>query len=167
MPEWLQNFFSLTREISSKVALPVCVTCLVVIFAPAYLPDVTGLKEFKQATSPWIGGILVISASALVTNFLWKISEIIKPVLQEKILIHRSKSGLNNITEEEKLILRKYIFDGEAYVSMPVSNGTINLLERKMVVSRASELSSHYTNFHYILQPWAREYLEKNLNLIE
>ncbi|MER9506018.1 super-infection exclusion protein B [Mesorhizobium sp. M0579] len=166
MPEWLTNLFSLTREISSKVALPIFATLALVLFLPDVPARALGILQFREAYRIWIGVLFLLSAAALISNLLWVIGRFIKPWVTQWLYIREHRKSLQVLTEDEKIILRSFIVDGAASVSANMNSGPINLLVNKDVVVRASDLSLRYTVFSYLLQPWAREYLENNRNLL-
>lgn len=167
MPEWLSNLFSLSKEISSKVALPIFIATCMLLFLPTTYSVTLGLDQFRDAYRIWIGVILLVSAAALITNALWALGRFIKPWVWAHAFVFTNKSSLYSLTNEEKAILRRFILDGEASVGAAVSSGPINLLERKNVVVRASNLAAFHTTFMYIMQPWARTYLSKRKHLLD
>jgi hypothetical protein len=166
MPEWLTNLFSLSREISSKIALPICVTLGLVLFLPSNSAQTRGIDQFRDSYRIWVGVLFLLSAAALISNLLWVVGRFIKPWVKEWLYIRINRSSLHNLTEDEKVILRRFIVDGNSTVAEDINSGPINLLENKKIVLRASTISLRLTTFSYLLQPWAREYLAKNRDLL-
>lgn len=167
MPGWLTDVFSLTRSISSKAALPVFLALGLVLYLPAPHAEPLGIIEFRQAYRIWIGALFILSATALASNFIWAIGGILKPWLRDLLFIWWNRPVLRRLTEDEKAILRVFIIEGKSTVTAEVTSGPINMLVAKNIVYRASTLSVRYTIFAYVLQPWAREYLEKKPHLLD
>ncbi len=68
--------------------------------------------------------------------------------------------------EEKQYIMAFYDSDSKQFgtsTTFDISNAIVNLLERKQIIGRGSNLSVGYTNFSYFLQPWAQEYLNEQL----
>lgn len=162
----MTNLFSLTREISSKVALPIFVTLSLVLYLPDNYAGTLGIDQFRNTFRIWIGVLWLLSAAALLSNMLWALGRLIKPRLLEWRYIRAKRASLKGMTESEKAILRQFINDGRASIVANMNDGDINLLEHKKIIIRSADVSIRHTQFPYVLQPWAREYLEKNRELL-
>ncbi|MBD9445735.1 MULTISPECIES: super-infection exclusion protein B [unclassified Rhizobium] len=167
MPDWLTNIFSLTHQISSRVALPILITTALILFLPDPYAGALGIDQFRNTYRIWIGVFLLLSAAALLTNFAWAIWDLVKRPIWDWYFIQANKGLLRQLTADEKIVLRRFIHDGEASVSAQLSNGTVSLLEHKRILSRASSISAPFGAFPYIMQPWAREYLTKYQYLLD
>ncbi|KXF78540.1 hypothetical protein ATN84_01740 [Paramesorhizobium deserti] len=166
MPEWLTKLFSLSQEISSKVALPMFLATTAILFLPDEYASRIGIDELRGQYRLYIGLILVIGGTALASNLLWAIGGFIKPYLKERVWLYHRRKVLLDLTNDEKAILRCFIFDGRSEVHADISNGTINLLEGKKIVTRASSVSSLNMKWAYLIHPWARTYLKKHPELL-
>ncbi|MBY5849698.1 hypothetical protein HFN51_03875 [Rhizobium leguminosarum] len=167
MPEWLTNIFSLTREVSSKVAMPILVTTGLILFLPDEIAGTLGIDVLRHTLRTWIGFFFIFSAAALAVNLAWMIAGVLKPPVRDFIFIHLNKSVLRTLLEEEKAVLRPFIRDGAASIHGNINNGTINLLEHKRLIARSSTISIRFTIFPFILQPWVRDYLTKHPELLD
>jgi len=156
-----------SREISSKIAVPIFVFSALTLFASDYHAKVLGIEGFRGEYKLWIGVAFVISLSALVTNAIWSVVIFLKPWAKDWIFVQTHKKSLHSLTADEKDILRRFIIDGESTVYEDVNSGPINLLVNKNIAHRASTLSLRMARFAYILHPWARDYLEKNRRLLD
>ncbi len=166
MPEWLAGAFSLTREISSKIALPVFVVSAVILIFPERYDAAIGVDVLRKEYKTFIGFFFLFSFAVLASNLVWWCATALKPMLRDQVFILFNKGALKRLTEAEKAVLRRFIQDGESTISASVNNGTINLLEYKGVIIRSSNIAIHYTTFPWILQPWARAYLTKHQSLL-
>ena len=79
----------------------------------------------------------------------------------------RRESLIKTISLEEKqYIMSFYDFETKQFgtsTTFDISNAIVNLLEHKQIIGRGSNLSVGFTSFSYFLQPWAQEYLNKQL----
>lgn len=166
MPVWLSNLFSLTKEISSKVALPIFIATFVLLFLPDAYSQKIGLDQFRDAYRIWVGVLLLLTGAALITNAIWAIAGFLRPKINTWLFVREKRKTLRSLTADEKAILRRFIIDGEASVHANLNSGPINLLEHKQIVTRAADVSVRLTIFSYIMQPWAREYLERKRDLL-
>jgi hypothetical protein len=102
----------------------------------------------------------------LASSIILSLKDTFKPMARDWLFVAFNQKVLRNLTNAEKEALRPYIIEGEVAVSFRLGEGVVNLLERKKVWSRAANTSVYYDKFHYIMQPWAREYLTKNKDLL-
>lgn len=167
MPEWLTNAFSLTREISSKIALPIFMTSAIILFAPTSYANMLGIEEIRSAYRILLGFFFLLSLAALATNGVWWIAAALKPMVRDEVFIFLNRKVLKNLTDAEKDILRCFIIEGRSTVSAEISDGTMNLLEQKRLVLRSSNVAIRFKTFPWILQPWARDYLRKHPELLD
>lgn len=167
MPDWLTSAFSFTREISSKVALPIVITTAIIFFLPDHYAGIIGVDEIRDKYRVLIGFSFILSLAALLTNGIWWVASAVSPMVKDKMFVFLNKSVLKGLTDGEKSILRRFIREGAATVSAEISDGTMGLLERKRVVARASNVAIRFTTFSWILHPWAREYLTKHPDLLD
>lgn len=165
MPEWITNMFS--HVVGTKTALPLCIASALILFLPDHVSQRLGMENIRAEYALPLGLLFVLSASMLASNAIMSQWSILKPSVRDWIFIRRNRNVLKNLTEAEKEALRPYILEGHAQQEFRLGEGVVNLLEKKMVLYRASQLSVRHDLFQYIMQPWAREYLEKNKHLLD
>lgn len=81
-------------------------------------------------------------------------------------LNNRIKNFENLTNEEKKYLMCFYDFETNTFKTsyqFDITEGTVALLENKMIIMRASSLSCFNTKFSFILQPWAFKIMEKKL----
>ena len=79
---------------------------------------------------------------------------------------HRSELIKKLSPEEKKYVMAFYNKDTKQFgtsSTFNITNAVVNLLEHKQIISRGSNFSVGLTRFSYFLQPWAQEYLNKQL----
>jgi hypothetical protein len=160
MPDWLTGIFS--RAVGPQTSLPLFLASGFILFAPDIISRDLGMAEIRKEYALYFGVLLISSACMLISSGILSLRDLLLPMARDWIFVAFNKSVLRNLTDAEKEALRPYIIEGEVEVSFRLGQGVVNLLERKKVLSRAANIAVHYDKFHYIMQPWAREYLAKN-----
>lgn len=113
-----------------------------------------------------IGVIFLLSLSFWLMYFSGFLKRKYEASQKEKNIKKDRKKTLENLTNDEKLVIREYIFDGRTSVSGSIGDGIFGGLEAKDIIFRASQVgkfNGYNFAFDYNLQPWAKELLEKNL----
>jgi hypothetical protein len=165
MPDWLTGIF--TREVSIKTALPLFIASFILLFTPANILEMMGMTEIRSNYASTIGIALLFSGSLLLSQGILALHLFARPKVEDHFKLKKLQKNLIDLTNDEKVVLVRFITDGEAKVSMRVNDGVAALLEKKYIISRASSLATRFENFDYIMQPWARSYLQKNNHLIK
>ncbi len=73
---------------------------------------------------------------------------------------------LQNLSIQEKQILCGYILNGTKTQYFMLEDGVVQGLEHSHIIYRSSGMGSLLHGFSYNIQPWAHEYLVKNVHLI-
>ena len=128
------------------------------------------LAEFKKFISRLeLGLTLIASASLLVTHALFAAAPFISNRWRTWRLHRDAHNTLSELTNAEKVFLRKFIVDGENTQYASIYDGVANGLVGKGLVYRASEVSvpGSLMKFPFNLQPYARKILSNNRHLID
>ena len=163
-PDWMTKFFE--RAISVTTATPIFLATLFITIIPDSWAIRIGMDIVRREYALWVGFGLLISGATLLASTLGFVAKQLQPLIRDQLFIYSNRHLLHQLLEEEKAILRQFIADGCTGVYYPLYNPTIGLLENKRVVSRTSNVSAPGGAFPFVLQPWAREYLEKHPELL-
>ncbi len=167
MPEWLSSVFAIAKEQGTKAALAILLVTGLILFLPLQYLEKLGVAEASSDHRLWIGLCFLTSLAIVTVNFCAFTATYVGPMIRDQVFIFLHRSVLRKLTPAEKMVLRPFILDQQASVTGNVNDGVMELLQQKNVISRASSLSLRGTLFSWILQPWAREYLEKNPQLLD
>ena len=85
---------------------------------------------------------------------------------QRKVL-RAQKDCLYKLTPEEKGYLVPFIFGLQNTINVGMDDGVMAGLRFKGITYLAASVGDMLHGFAFNLQPWAREYLENNKNLLE
>ncbi len=162
MFEYLKFLISQTP----KVLLGISIFCAVAILMPDQLLHRIGFLPYTGSIRQYLLIALLLSSSLLLSHFIFSLFPVLKGRFNGKVIIHRGKKRLKQLTQAEKEILRGYIQNDTMTQTFDCTNGAVLALEYEHIIYRASALSQEFTDFPYNIQPWARKYLRRNQNLI-
>lgn len=145
----------------------VFIAAIVLTFIPQEMAQTMKIEDFRNTYQSYISICIIIAgAYYLFSITCWSINKIKKKIHSpEKIAIDYMKRYMT--VDEMALLIEKYydaknnIFRSTATIEL--SDGRKAALESKFILYRASNISSFFTEFPYNLQPFALEFLNKNL----
>lgn len=145
-------------------------------FGLLFLPEVAlqslALTAFRDSNRPYIGGALLVSISLLVGQLLISSAASLREIFK-KLAAHREQIEaarkrteiLHKLTPDEKAYLAPYILDEKNTQYFGIQDGIAGGLQAKEIIYRAS--FAGISGFAFNIQPWARDYLTANLQLLE
>ncbi|CUN86908.1 super-infection exclusion protein B [Clostridium disporicum] len=142
-------------------------TTLLITILPKNIIELMYLGEFKEKYQVYISLGLIIASAYYILSIIVFISEMMvsKLINSKKIAIKYMKNQIS--PDEMQLIIKTFyddtnkIFKSSGYISY--SDGRKAALENKKIIYLASTISRSGSSFAYNLQPYAREFLNKNL----
>lgn len=115
----------------------------------------------------YVSIIFILAMSLLLAHAIFSTLTKLRKTVNDYSARKFRQKRLRELTEEEKKILSPYIFKGTRTQTLDYTNGTVNELERYLIIYRTSILSQGGVYFSYNIQPWAWEYLNKHSKLLE
>lgn len=137
------------------------------IFGESSIINKLALASFVENFRLWIGIVF------LVTTGFWLVDIVLLIVNKVKIRYSNFTNNrlrqdrLKKLTDEEKTILRKYIYNEVRTQKLDYVNGIVKELERYQIIYQSSNISHGWTIFSYNIQPWAWDYLNKHKELLK
>ncbi|MGE9007247.1 super-infection exclusion protein B [Leptospira interrogans] len=168
--EFLAPVLTAIKDAGPRIYATVFVVSLCLVALPVNWIEAIGLTEFRASYRAFLALALITSFALLVVHFLFSLSKPIRKVYRNWRLDRNTKLVLSDLTKDEKILLRRYINDGENSCYQSIYDGVANGLEAKNIVYRASQLSVPGTpgqKFPYNLQPYARKILNKSPSLLD
>lgn len=159
-PTMLSMIFNKIADV--KTSLFLAIASGLALFVPDGWAHTFGIAEPRTEYALFFGLAFLLSAGYLISSILIGSWESMVRKYKEIQYFKAGRKQLTNMTEDERAVLRHFMHKGKSKVGYPVGDGTICLLEMKGVVLRASVASTRGVVFDYVLQPWAREELEKH-----
>ena len=139
----------------------------------SFLPESTiislGLSSIKSSYGEYFGLSFIFSTASLlvaaITGF-WSI--FLDQFLKEKVRLYFYKKEANNLTDEEKEILKIFIDGRTRSANLSLKNGSVLGLENRMFIVRVGQLGTDVISwtFPFNIQPWAWKYFNENPSLL-
>ena len=160
--EFLTKIWDAIERASYQILIPASFTLAVLLFIPTEYANILGINKFSNDYKVFIGPAFLGFISLLIVKIL---SDIFKKISQRVILKRYNKERirvLSNLTPEEKGYLLPFIEQEQTAIYVGIDDGIISSLRLKKIVTLGSETGSLLDGFAFILQPWAREHLNKH-----
>ncbi len=162
-------------KLSPKYFLGIAIASGVLVFSPSNLIEKIGLENLVKNYRMWIGGVFLISLTlTIIETLIWILNKITKSMRKRNTLNIRMQR-LHNLSADEREILRYYFYYNTRSQILNCLDGTVRELEFYRIIYRAGNiapvmLNSNFDNIEspmpYNIQPWAWDYLNQNLNLL-
>lgn len=120
------------------------------------------VTDYKQ----YIGIAFFVSGLVSVSNIITFIYKKITSKIWSKKARRIQENRLHSLNPMEKNILLHYFIHGTNTQALPINDGTVRELEGYEIIQRTSQLSQMGVNFPYNLNPWVRDYITKNPELL-
>lgn len=154
-------------KLGVKQYLLVFIVTSIVLFSPKTFTDLVGLTEFVSTYRQFIGVAFLFSGAATLLSVVGKVYKSIKALVDSKKAMKIREERLHKLNHREKELLLYYFINDTNTQSLEYNDGTVRELESYRIITRTSRLSQHGFYFPYNLNPWAREYLTKNPELLK
>ncbi|WP_281212778.1 super-infection exclusion protein B [Shewanella insulae] len=174
MIEAFSGLLSSIKQTSPVIFTGLAIASGIVLFGSGELIATIGLNEFRDANKPYIGGCFVLSLSIVFAQTITGAFGVAKALIAKwqksrssKKAMESRKADLVNLTPDEKAYLAPYVLGQETTQYFLMEDGIKGSLEAKGILYRASNMGDMVTGWAYNIQPWAREHLQNNPNLLE
>lgn len=129
--------------------------------------EVLGTDAFLTNYRTWIGLVFLGSVTIVSLHALSGLWRSVARVLKRRELRSDGEKRLQNLTPEEKEILRYYIEYNTRTQNLNIQDGIVQGLEHEVIIYRSSNMGSMVDGFAYNIQPWAWEHLRKHPELLD
>ncbi|MCY9588641.1 hypothetical protein PC41400_07965 [Paenibacillus chitinolyticus] len=144
---------------------PIVLASAAMLFLPVDILKQLGIDPFTVKYKTWIGLTFIISFCFLITHLIYKFTTFVTGKNGDRKLHKFRIKYLHGLTEEEKVILRYYLFHNTRSQKLDLFNGVVSGLIHTQVIYQASSVGDYY-GFACNIQPWAWKYLKKNTHLL-
>ena len=164
--EIVTGLFALLKDVSPKIAAISAIVSGILLFSPSEFISRVGLDEMLKSYHSHFGIAFLISIAVIAVECLFWIAKRIKARIREGEVKRNLQGMLAELTPSEKEYLAPYIFNQVNTQFFGVSDGIAQGLQAKGVLYRSSNIGNIFDGFPYNLQPWARQFLYENPELI-
>ena len=163
MIEKLTGLADYFRKIPAAFLVAIVCVLGLILFLPLETAKVLAIDRFRDTYRVFLGPAFLLTVSFLVARMFMFIMQ----WYSEKRLLKLRQKALYKLTPEEKGYLIPYIEGQLNTVYVGIEDGIMNGLVAKGITYRAANMGDMLNGFAFNLQPWAREYLEKNPHLLD
>jgi Super-infection exclusion protein B len=153
-------------KLSPKYLLPIVIVAGFLLFAKPEILDIFGLGKLSATYKPYIGGIFLLSAALVLSNWLVSLyAWYAKRRVWSKRIKH-AKRTLHNLTDAEREILRGYVGGNTRTQYLQLEDGVASGLELEYIIFRSSNVGNLDDGWAFNIQPWAWKYLNERPELL-
>jgi hypothetical protein len=151
------------RKIPAAFLVAIVSVLGLILFLPDEYAKTVAVDGFRNEYRVFLGPAFLLTLSfcaARIFNFFML-------GYRQKQVLKKRQEALHNLTPEEKGYLTPYIEGQQNTVNVGMDDGVMAGLCSKGIVYLAANMGDLINGFAFNLQPWAREYLEKNPQLLD
>jgi hypothetical protein len=163
MMEKLTVFTDYFRKIPAAFLVAIVSVLGLILFLPEEHATTLAVDGFRNEYRVYLGPAFLLTLSfcaARVFNFFMQ-------GYRQRQNLKKRQEALHNLTPEEKGYLIPYIEGQQNTVNVGMDDGVMAGLRSKGITYLAANMGDLLNGFAFNLQPWAREYLEQNPNLLD
>ncbi len=161
------GFIAQLAKLSQPVWFALAIATAVVLFAPPELAETLGIDRIRAEHTAVVGLTFVVSTSLSLVSAGQALLRFARFLLR-RVELKRQRSGyLRSLTPAERAYLIPFIRDDENTQLWPMDDGVAGGLLRKRIVYRSSNAFNVLDGVPYNLQPWAREALQEQPELLD
>lgn len=151
------------RKVPVAFLVAVLTVLGLILFLPEHYAKILAIDTFRSQYRVFIGPafllVLAFSAARLFTYFA--------SAYADRRLLKERREPLHTLTPEEKGYLVPYVHSQQNSVYVGMDDGVMAGLRKKGVTYLAANMGDLLNGFAFNLQPWAREYLQSNPQLLD
>lgn len=155
-------------EQSPKILFAILIAGVLFLIAPASVLGSMSLNDFWLR--PYIGIVTILAAALLITHGGAHLVDRVKAnrakKKEQEERVRFQLETLRSLTPAEKRALQPFIKESKTSVGFSIADGVAGGLVAKKILYRSANASFGYS-FPHNLQPWAREHLRKQSELLE
>ena len=174
MIEALSGLLNTVKQTSPAVFLGLAIASGILLFSGNDTLTTLGLLEFKTSNVQFIGASFILSISIMSSHCLFAVFGLIKALFKDyqkkqkrKALLDAKRKTLEKLTPDEKAYLAPYILQQESSQYFSLEDGVAGELIAKGILHQTSTLGDVIDGFAYSIQPWVREHLKNNPELLK
>ena len=151
------------RKIPAAFLVAISMVLSLILFLPEDLAKTVAVNGFREQYRVYVGPLFLLTISFCVA----RIYMFFLLGYNQKKAIKLKQRSLHKLTPEEKGYLLPFIIKEQNSINAGMDDGVMAGLRAKGITYSATSMGSLLDGFAFNLQPWAREYLEDNRQLLE
>lgn len=166
MTDFLKPLLELLR-LSPRYFFTGAVICALLLFTEPGFLDALGIAEFVKEHRAWIGISFLVSTALWIVAIIVYLMDSAKKGWAAKRRKTQSIDRLNNLTENEKQILRYYIDMDTRSNVLRTDNGDVQALVHAGIIYLAARRGHIVEGFAHNISEHAWKYLAENPHVLE
>jgi Super-infection exclusion protein B len=154
-------------KLPQRILWALVVVSALMLWGPSWFISGLGLEEFIAEYRKYLGVAFLPFLVATLPTLIQLAVSAMKKRWQQVIWLKNGKKRLNELTPQEKELLRYYIYGNTRTKVLDMADGVTSGLETEGIIYRAASVSHGLTRFSYNIRPWAWQYLKENEYLLE
>jgi hypothetical protein len=163
MLEKIPDALNAINRVPAVLLLMLVAAAAFILFIPERLAVTLALDAFRNTYRVYLGPGLTLVGFLLLARLI----AFAATKLQQRGTLSRLRKSIATLTNEEKGYLAEFIETGRTAIYVPLDDGIIGALVARQIVYRSSNVFDVLEGVPYNLQPWAREYLTNNPQVLE
>lgn len=150
------------RKIPAAFLVALLLTLGVILFAPIKYANALAVDQFRETYRIFLGPAFLLVFAFIIA----RLYTVVEQRFASKKALKKLHQTLHNLTPEEKGYLAQFIDEEKNSIYVGMDDGVMAGLRRKGVTYLAAHQGNLLQGFAFNLQPWAREYLHGNPQLL-
>jgi hypothetical protein len=165
--EFITSFLAMLRQSGPVFLIGIAIASGAMLLFSENIANILGVTDFRNQYRGYIGAIFIISSSVIIAQASWWVIKWLRSFHTRRISKKARHSYLQNLTPDEKAYLIPFVVQDENTQYFSIQDGIAGGLSAKNIIYQATSVGNMFDGFAYNIQPWAKEYLKKNLHLLE
>ncbi len=154
-------------ELSARTSGAITVACIILLFFPASILPFD-ISDFRSSNGIWIFVIFVVAITIWFSYLMKWLAQFIKDKVETMKLWDSYKCILENLSDGEKLFLKKYYEKRETAILIDLKNTVHKKLQTFHVISMsAGTVLGSVSGVPGFIQPWVFKLIDKQPKYIE
>jgi hypothetical protein len=153
-------------KLAPRYLIAVVLFAGIMLFSPDRVLQRLGVLRFAQDNRSWLGIAFLGATSLFVVSCIIDLINWLKRSRRERARTKHIVKRLNNLTEDEKQILRFYLANNTRANRLRYDDGVVRGLEADGIIHRSSSLGNLVEGFPYNISDVAWNYLHLNPDLL-
>ena len=151
------------RKIPAAFLLALLATLALILFIPSKYASALAIDQFRDSYRIFLGPAFLLVFAFITARFYNGLEK----RFASKRALKELQKNLHSLTGEEKGYLAQFIYEEKTSIYVGMDDGVMGGLRKKGITYLAAQQGNLLDGFAFNLQPWAREYLHENHQLLD
>ena len=151
------------RKIPAAFLVALLATLGLILFVPSKYASALAIDQFRDSYRIFLGPAFLLVFAFITARIYTSIEQ----HFANKKALKNFQQSLHNLTSEEKGYLAHFIGEEKNSIYVGMDDGVMAGLRKKGITYLAAQQGSLLEGFAFNLQPWARDYLLENPQLLD